>query len=45
MSMWFTDIITEGTLNGDHTSSVVKMLTNGMVLFIVTEVMFFFFVF
>ncbi|RYE15401.1 MAG: hypothetical protein EOP34_03395 [Rickettsiales bacterium] len=38
-------MISEGSLNGDHTMSVVKMLTNGMVLFIITEVMFFFFVF
>jgi len=45
MSLWFSDIISEGSLNGDHTMSVVKMLTNGMVLFIITEVMFFFFVF
>jgi cytochrome c oxidase subunit 3 len=45
MSLWFSDIIAEGGLNGDHTSSVVKMLTNGMVLFIITEIMFFFFIF
>lgn len=40
-SLWFRDIISEGTLNGDHTMAVVKMLTNGMVLFIVTELMLF----
>lgn len=43
--LWFTDIISEGTLNGDHTMSVVKMLTNGMVLFIITELMLFFAIF
>lgn len=45
MTLWFTDIISEGSLNGDHSIAVVKMLTNGMILFIITEVMFFFFVF
>lgn len=43
--LWFTDIIAEGSLNGDHTTAVVKMLTNGMVLFIITELMLFFAVF
>lgn len=39
---WFTDIIREATFEGKHTQSVQKGLKMGMILFIVSEVMFFF---
>ena len=42
MSLWWRDIIREGTFLGDHTLRVQKGLRYGMVLFIVSEVMFFF---
>lgn len=38
MILWFRDIITEGTLLGDHTTEVVYGLVYGIVLFIVSEV-------
>lgn len=41
MTAWFTDIIKEGLL-GYHTTSVLKNLRMGFILFIVSEVMFFF---
>jgi cytochrome c oxidase subunit 3 len=40
--LWFKDVIREGTFLGDHTIIVQKGLRLGMVLFIVSEVMFFF---
>lgn len=40
--LWWRDVIREATLLGYHTSAVVKGLKLGMVLFIVSEVMFFF---
>jgi cytochrome c oxidase subunit 3 len=41
MTMWFRDIIAEGTYLGNHTLSVQKGLNLGVILFIVSEVMFF----
>ena len=45
MTLWFNDVIGEGSLNGDHTSVVMKGLVLGMTLFIVTEIVFFGFIF
>jgi cytochrome c oxidase subunit 3 len=42
MYTWWRDVIREGTLEGQHTSSVQDGLKLGMLLFIVSEVMFFF---
>jgi cytochrome c oxidase subunit 3 len=39
---WWKDIVREGTYEGQHTSEVQKGLRLGMVLFIASEVMFFF---
>ena len=41
MSFWFRDIITEGTFLGNHTLSVQKGLNLGIILFIVSEALFF----
>ena len=41
MFIWWRDIIREGTLEGQHTSIVQLGLRFGMILFIVSEVMFF----
>ena len=43
--LWFRDIITERTFLGDHTKTVQKGLTIGVILFIVSEAFFFFRVF
>jgi cytochrome c oxidase subunit 3 len=40
--LWYKDVIREGTFLGDHTFAVQKGLRYGMVLFIVSEIMFFF---
>ena len=45
MSLWFSDVVAEGSLNGDHTSVVMRGLVLGMSLFIVTELLFFVFIF
>jgi cytochrome c oxidase subunit 3 len=45
MSLWFRDIIIEGTLQGHHTKKVVKGFVIGIALFILSEVMAFFSVF
>nr|ARH54265.1 cytochrome c oxidase subunit 3 [Curculionidae sp. 1 AH-2016] len=42
MYQWWRDIIRESTFQGLHTSNVVKGLRWGMILFITSEVMFFF---
>jgi len=42
---WFSDITSEGTFNGDHTITVVRGLVLGMSLFILTEAVFFGFIF
>ena len=41
MSFWFRDIISEGTLLGNHTAAVQKGLNLGIILFIVSEALFF----
>jgi len=41
-SLWFRDVIREGTFEGHHTIEVQTSLKYGMFLFIVSEVMFFF---
>jgi cytochrome c oxidase subunit 3 len=45
MSLWFSDVVSEGSLNGDHTTVVMKGLILGMSLFILTEIVFFSFIF
>jgi hypothetical protein len=42
LSRWFSDIITESTFEGHHTSKVQEGIRLGMALFIASEVMFFF---
>jgi len=42
MGVWFRDVIREGTYQGKHTKKVQIGLRIGMLLFIVSEVMFFF---
>ena len=42
---WWRDVIREATFQGCHTSAVQNGLRLGMILFIVSEVMFFFFIF
>ena len=37
MSLWFRDIIAEGTFLGDHTFAVQKGINIGIILFIVSE--------
>jgi len=41
MSFWFRDIVSEGTFLGDHTLAVQKGLNLGIILFIVSEALFF----
>ena len=41
MFMWFRDVINEAEHNGDHTPVVQIGMRYGMILFIVSEVMFF----
>nr|WLE65046.1 cytochrome c oxidase subunit III [Aphidius gifuensis]WLE65176.1 cytochrome c oxidase subunit III [Aphidius gifuensis]WLE65202.1 cytochrome c oxidase subunit III [Aphidius gifuensis]WLE65683.1 cytochrome c oxidase subunit III [Aphidius gifuensis]WLE65696.1 cytochrome c oxidase subunit III [Aphidius gifuensis] len=38
---WWRDVIREGTFQGAHTLYVMKMLRSGMILFILSELMFF----
>lgn len=45
MFLWFWDVIVEGTYQGHHTKLVQRGLRMGMILFIVSEVMFFFGIF
>ena len=40
MSLWFRDIIAEGTYLGNHTLAVQKGLNLGVILFIVSEALF-----
>jgi cytochrome c oxidase subunit 3 len=42
MGLWWRDIVREGTFRGHHTLRVAKGLRLGVVLFIVSEIMFFF---
>src|SRR5690349_1784189 len=39
--LWWTDVIIEGTFQGMHTSAVQTGLRLGVILFIISEVMFF----
>jgi cytochrome c oxidase subunit 3 len=41
MTLWFRDIISEATYLGDHTLAVQKGLNLGIILFIVSEALFF----
>lgn len=41
MTLWFRDIISEGTYLGNHTLAVQKGLNLGVILFIVSEALFF----
>ena len=41
MFLWFRDIIAEGTFLGNHTLAVQKGLNLGVLLFIVSEALFF----
>lgn len=41
MSLWFRDVISEGTYLGHHTLAVQKGINIGVVLFIISEVFFF----
>jgi cytochrome c oxidase subunit 3 len=41
MSIWWRDVVRESTFQGHHTSAVQLGLRYGMILFIVSEVMFF----
>jgi len=42
MYVWWRDIVREGTFEGQHTSAVQQGLRQGVLLFIVSEIMFFF---
>jgi len=42
MGVWWRDVVREGTLEGHHTNIVQLGMRYGMILFIVSEVMFFF---
>nr|QWK44804.1 cytochrome oxidase subunit III [Postelsia palmaeformis] len=42
MFTWWRDVIREGLFEGQHTSAVQQGLRMGMILFIVSEIMFFF---
>jgi len=42
MYVWWRDIVREGTFEGQHTAMVQLGLRMGMILFIVSEIMFFF---
>jgi len=41
MFVWWRDVIRESTYQGHHTSTVQAGLKSGMILFIVSEIMFF----
>ena len=41
-SIWWRDVVRESTFEGNHTETVRRGLRFGMILFILTEVMFFF---
>uniref|UniRef100_UPI0030FEB765 cytochrome c oxidase subunit 3 n=1 Tax=Vespula orbata TaxID=2684586 RepID=UPI0030FEB765 len=38
---WWRDVVREGTFQGMHTSSMIKNLKMGMILFIISEIFFF----
>jgi len=41
MTLWFRDVISEGTYKGNHTLAVQKGIYIGIVLFIISEIFFF----
>lgn len=41
MSLWFRDVISEGTYTGDHTLAVQRGINMGVGLFIISEALFF----
>ena len=41
ITLWFRDVVTEGTFLGDHTFPVQRGITIGVGLFIISEVFFF----
>lgn len=41
ITLWFRDVVTEGTFLGDHTLPVQKGISMGVILFIISEVFFF----
>nr|QUL61655.1 cytochrome c oxidase subunit 3 [Orthopagus splendens] len=41
MSTWWRDITRESTFQGNHTKKVVKLMKSGMIMFIISEIMFF----
>jgi len=41
MSLWFRDVIVEGTYQGHHTLAVQKGINIGVALFIISEIFFF----
>jgi cytochrome c oxidase subunit 3 len=45
MSLWFRDIISEGSYLGNHTIAVKNGINLGFILFVISEVMFFFAIF
>jgi ubiquinol-cytochrome c reductase cytochrome b subunit len=45
VTAWFIDMVNESTFEGSHTYLVQRGLKLGVILFIVSEVMFFFFIF
>jgi hypothetical protein len=45
MACWWRDVVREATFEGQHTMIVQKGLRMGMILFIVSEIMFFFCIF
>jgi len=42
MFTWWNDVVCEGLFEGHHTAIVQEGLKQGMILFIVSEIMFFF---
>jgi cytochrome c oxidase subunit 3 len=42
MGLWWRDVVREGTFQGHHTKAVQQGLRYGMMLFILSEIMFFF---
>lgn len=42
IGMWFRDVVIEGTFQGHHTSVVQRGLKYGMIVFLISESMFFF---
>nr|WQM20553.1 cytochrome c oxidase subunit III [Eusarima sp.] len=41
MAVWLRDVVRESTFQGNHTIKVIKGLKMGMILFIISEIMFF----